>query len=105
MSNYLFFGIIVTSMFGISHAVQNEKKLLKFTQSDSVYTLEYIFWLVMPSYLLFCCIYFDAWCIACCSKREETLEVYTVLGEVLVLGLLVVVYKIPYTASSCIFNK
>ena len=33
--------------------------------------------LVMPSYLLFCCIYFDSWCITCCSKREETLEVYT----------------------------
>ena len=24
-----------------------------------------------------CCIYFDAWCIKCCSKREEALEVYT----------------------------
>ena len=24
-----------------------------------------------------CCIYFDAWCITCCSKREETLEAYT----------------------------
>ena len=33
-----------------------------------------------------CYIYFDAWCITCCSKREETLEVYTVIGEVLVLG-------------------
>ena len=43
-------------------------------------------WLVMPSYILFCCIYFDAWCITCCPKREETLEVYTrVIGEVLVL--------------------
>ena len=62
--------------------------------------------LVMPSYkYLFCCIYSSAWCITYCPKREETLEVYTVLGEVLVLGLLVVVYKIPYTASSCIFNK
>ena len=83
--------VVSTSMLGVSHAVQNEKKLLKFTQSDSVYTLEYIFWLVIPSYLLFCCIYFDAWCIACCSKREETLEVYTVIREVLlvVLGLLV----------------
>ena len=33
--------------------------------------------LVMPSCLLLCCIYFHAWCIACCPKREETLEVYT----------------------------
>ena len=31
--------------------------------------------LVMSSYL-FCCIYFDAWCITCYPKREETLEVY-----------------------------
>ena len=44
-----------TSMLGVSHAVQNEKKLWK---------------------------------------------VYTVIGEVLVLGLLVVVYTIPY--SSCV---
>ena len=51
--------------------------------------------LVMSSYLLFCCIYFDAWCITWCLKREETLKVYTVIGEeVLVLSLLVVMYKI-----------
>ena len=25
---------------------------------------------VMPSYLLFCRIYFNAWCITCCPKRE-----------------------------------
>ena len=42
-------------MFGISHAVQNEKKL---------------------------------W----------NLHTYKVIGEVLVLGLLVVVYKIPYSS-------
>ena len=51
--------------------------------------------LILPSYLLFCCIYFDAWCITWCLKREETLKVYTVIGEeVLVLSLLVVMYKI-----------
>ena len=33
--------------------------------------------LVMSSYLLFCCIYFDAWCITCYPKREGTLEVYS----------------------------
>ena len=55
---------------------------------------------IMPSYLIFC-IYFNAWYyIACCPQREEALEIYRVIGEVLVLGLLVVVYKIPY--SSCI---
>ena len=32
--------------------------------------------LVMSSYLLFCRIYFDASCITCYQKREETLEVY-----------------------------
>ena len=59
--------------------------------------------LVMPSYLSFCCIYFDAWCITCCSKREETLEVYTVIGEVLVLGVLVV-YKIPNSIILLVFG-
>ena len=38
--------------------------------------------LVMSSYLLFCCIYFDAWCITCCPKREETLEVYRVVAYI-----------------------
>ena len=46
--------VVSTSMLGVSHAVQKEKKLTKFTH------------------------------------------------EVLVLGLLVVVFKIPY--SSCMFN-
>ena len=120
--------VVSTSMLGASRAIQNEKKLWKFTKSDSVYVcsagyaelpivllyllrclvyhmpsktrrnsrslhrvMAYMYVrLVMPSYLSFCCIYFDAWCITCCSKREETLEVYTVIGEVLVLGLLVV---------------
>ena len=42
---------------------------------------------------------FNAWCITCCSKREETLEVNRVIGEVLlVLGLLVV-YKFPYSSN------
>ena len=31
----------------------------------------------MSSDLLFCCIYFDVWCITCYPKQEETLEVYT----------------------------
>ena len=57
--------------------------------------------LIMPSYLFFC-IYFDAWYINC-PKREEALEfTYRVIGEVLVLGLLVV-YKIPY--SSCMWTR
>ena len=54
--------------------------------------------LVMPSFLFFS-IYFNAWHVICCPKREEALEIYKVTGEVLVLGLMVVVYKIPY--SSC----
>ena len=37
----------------------------------------YVRLVIMSSYLLFCCIYLDAWCITCCPKREETLEVYT----------------------------
>ena len=57
--------------------------------------------LAMSSYLLFCCIYFNAWYITRRPKREEALEIDTVMGEVLVLGLQVV-YKIPY--SNCMFN-
>ena len=30
---------VSTSMLGVSHAIQNEKKLEKFTESDSVYLL------------------------------------------------------------------
>ena len=57
----------------------------------------------MPSYL-FVLLYLTR-CLVyhMLFKREETLEVYTVISEVLVLGLLVVVYKIPY--SSCRLNQ
>ena len=48
-------------------------------------------WLRTLSYIFFC-IYFNAWYITCCPKREQALEFFTVIGEVLVLGLLVVVY-------------
>ena len=70
----------------------------------------YIFaWLCRTTYSAVPGIYFDAWCIAWCSKWKETLETYRVIAstlmlgvshaiEVFVLGLLV--YKIPY--SSCI---
>ena len=57
----------------------------------------YICSAVMPSCLLFCCIYIDAWCVACCPKREEIVEAYIMIGEVFVLGLLVC--KIPYSSS------
>ena len=36
----------------------------------------------MSSYLLCCCIYFDAWCITCCPKRGEILEVYRVIAYI-----------------------
>ena len=59
--------------------------------------------LVMPSYLMFCCIYFDAWVYHMLFKtRRNSGSLHRVIGEVLVLGLLVVVYKIPN--SSCIFD-
>ena len=45
-------------------------------------------------------IYFNAWYITCCPKRKD-LEIYILIGERLVLGLLLVVYKIPYTAVVC----
>ena len=58
----------------------------------------------MPSYLLFCCINF----IQCLvyhmlsKTRRNSGSLHRVIGEALVLGLLVVVYNIPY--SSCMFN-
>ena len=59
--------------------------------------------LIMPSYLFFC-IFFNAWYITWRPKWEEALEfTYRVIGEVLVLGLLVVVYKISY--SSCMWTR
>ena len=42
--------------------------------------------------------YIDAWCVTFCLRREEILEVKTMIPEVLALGLLV--YKTPY--SGCI---
>ena len=52
----------------------------------------------MSDYLFFC-IYFNVWYITCYPKYEALEFTYKVIGEVFVLGLLVVVYKIPY--SSC----
>ena len=87
-----------------------------FTHGFSRYCGYWIFWefcclfvvciyiyvrLVMSSYLFFC-IYFNGWYITCCPKREA-LEIYILMGEVLVIGLLVVVCKIPY--SSCESGK
>ena len=42
-----------------------------------IYTSKYILNICsagLSSYLLFCCIYFDAWWITCCPKREKTLS-------------------------------
>ena len=65
-----------------------------------VYFRVYIYVRLIMSGYLFFCIYFNVWYITCYPKWEEALEfTYKVIGEVLVLGLLVVVYKIPY--SSC----
>ena len=59
--------------------------------------------LIMSGHLLFR-IYFNVWYITCCPKWEEALEfTYKVIGGVLVLGLLVVVYKIPY--CSCMWTR
>ena len=43
--------------------------------------------LVTSSYLLFCCIYFDAWCITCYPKREETISLHRVIAYIYVRGL------------------
>ena len=59
--------------------------------------------LIMSGHLFFC-IYFNVRYITCYPKWEEALDfTYKVIGEVLVLGLLVVVYKIPY--SSCMWTR
>ena len=68
-----------------------------------MYVLVYIcsadyVWLLVLLYLLQCL------SITCYPKWGEALEFkYKVIGEVLVLGLLVVVYKIPY--SSCMWTR
>ena len=59
----------------------------EFTESDSVYL----------SYLLRCLVYHMLF-----KTRRNSGSLHRVIGEVLVLGLLVVVHKIPY--SICIFN-
>ena len=59
--------------------------------------------LVMSGYLFFC-IHFNVWYITWYPKWEEAPEfTYKVIGKVLALGLLVVVYKIPY--SSCMWTR
>ena len=67
----------------------------------------YIFmfgWLYQPTCSFVIGIYFYVWYTTCCPKWEEALEfTYMVIGEVLVLGLLVVVYKIPY--NSCMWTR
>ena len=52
--------------------------------------------LVVPRYLLFCCIYINGDHML--SKTRSSGRTRRVIGEVLVLGLLVVVYKIPYSS-------
>ena len=43
-----------------------------------VYLCVYIFsWLCRATYCSVVGIYFDAWCITCYPKQEETLEVYS----------------------------
>ena len=54
--------------------------------------------LIMSGYLFFC-IYFNVWYITCYPNEKLWNLQNKVIGEVLVLRLLVVVYKIPY--SSC----
>ena len=70
-------------LLSVSHIIQNKKKLYKFIRSDISCVDIYIYIrLVMSSYLLFCCICFDAWCITCYPKQEETLEVCIVMAYI-----------------------
>ena len=69
----------------LSKARRNSRSLL--SCSDGVYLL----------YLLRCLVYHMLF-----KTRRNSGSLHRVIGEVLVLGLLLVVYEIPY--SSCIFN-
>ena len=60
-------------------------------------------WLVMSSYLLVLLYLLRCLVYHMLSKtRRNSRSLHRVIGEVLVLGLLVVVYMIPY--SSCVFS-
>ena len=59
--------------------------------------------LTMSGHLFFCIYFFNVWYITCYPKWEALEFAYKVIGEALVLGLLVVVYKIPY--SSCMWTR
>ena len=81
--------VVSTSMLGVSHMLSKTRR-----NSRSLHrVIAYI-----------CCIYF----VRCLvyhmlfKTRRNSGSLHRVIGEVVVLGLLVVVYKIPY--SSCIFN-
>ena len=71
-----------------------------------IYILQYIYVrLVMPTYL-FVCIYFNAWYQVhhmLSKMRWSSRNLHMVIGEVLVLGLLVVVCKLPH--SSCMWVR
>ena len=70
---YLFFFFCVIDSTKVSPDVV-DIRILRYLFVVCIYII-YVR-LVMSSYLLLCCIYFDAWCITCYPKREETLEVY-----------------------------
>ena len=63
--------------------------------------------LIMSSYLFLyqISIYFNVWYITCCPKWKALEFTYRVISEILVLGLLVVVYKIPYLYNSCMWTR
>ena len=54
--------VVSTVMLGVSHAIQNKKKLQKFTQSDSVYLLYLLLCLVYHMLLRYQCYVCWQWC-------------------------------------------
>ena len=82
-----------------------KNKIIKKLENFVVYlSCIYIYIRLIVSSYQFFCIYFNNWYITCCPKWEEALEfLHRVIGEVLVLSLLVVVYKIAY--SSCMWAR
>ena len=98
VSRSCFLGYITTKMF--SNILALEYFLLSICRAYKyiyIYSAGYAELPVALLYILQCLVYHML-----SKTRRSSGSLHRVIGEVLVLGLLVVVYKIPY--SSCMFN-
>ena len=100
VSRSCFLGYITTKMF--SNILDLEYFLLSICRAYKyiyiyIYSAGYAELPVALLYILQCLVYHML-----SKTRRSSGSLHRVIGEVLVLGLLVVVYKIPY--SNCVFN-